>query len=85
MMPRSFFRGVARLNAVKRRSTGANPRGWNPSKPACANSSSFLARLPGLLDIERYAEEITGPDETMDVVVNLSNRVNITFTPPTAP
>jgi hypothetical protein len=44
-----------------------------------------LARLPGLLDIERYAEEITGPDETMDVVVNLSNRVNITFTPPTAP
>lgn len=35
-----------------------------------------LSRLLGILDIELYAEEITGPDKTIDVVVNIFNLVN---------
>ncbi|MFP7756447.1 DUF262 domain-containing protein, partial [Thermodesulfobacteriota bacterium B35] len=35
-----------------------------------------LSKLLGILDIELHAEEVTGPDMTLDVVVDIFNRVN---------
>ena len=35
-----------------------------------------LTRLLGILDIEFHVEEVTGPDKTLDVVVDIFNRVN---------
>lgn len=45
--------------------------------PRVGEYAGRLSRLLGILDIELYAEEITGPDKTIDVVVNIFfNRVN---------
>lgn len=44
--------------------------------PKVGDYAGRLSRLLGILDIELYAEEITGPDKTIDVVVNIFNRVN---------
>jgi len=38
--------------------------------------SGRLAQLLGITDIHIHAEEITGPDKTLDVVVDIFNRVN---------
>lgn len=38
--------------------------------------SGRLAQLLGITDIPIHAEEITGPDKTLDVVVDIFNRVN---------
>lgn len=38
--------------------------------------SGRLAQLLGITDISIHAEEITGPDKTLDVVVDIFNRVN---------
>jgi len=35
-----------------------------------------LSRLLSITDIELHVEEVTGPDKTLDVVVNIFNRVN---------
>lgn len=38
--------------------------------------SSRISRILGILEIELHAEEVTGPDKTLDVVVDIFNRVN---------
>ena len=35
-----------------------------------------LSQLLGVLDVQLHAEEVTGPDKTIDVVVDIFNRVN---------
>ena len=41
-----------------------------------SNWISRLSRLQGILDIDLHAEEVTGSDKTLDVVVDIFNRVN---------
>ena len=38
--------------------------------------SSRIARLFGILDIDLHVEEVTGPEKTLDTVVDIFNRVN---------
>ena len=38
--------------------------------------SGRISRILGILEIELHAEEVTGADKTLDVVVNIFNRVN---------
>ena len=38
--------------------------------------SGRIARILGILEIKLHAEEVTGPDKTLDVVVEIFNRVN---------
>jgi hypothetical protein len=38
--------------------------------------SGRISRILGILDIELHAEEVTGADKTLDVVVDIFNRVN---------
>lgn len=38
--------------------------------------SSRIARLFGILDINLHVEEVTGPEKTLDTVVDIFNRVN---------
>jgi len=38
--------------------------------------SGRISRLLGILDIELHAEEITGEDKTIDIIVDIFNRVN---------
>lgn len=38
--------------------------------------SGRISRILGILDIDLHAEEVTGPDKTIDVVVDIFNRVN---------
>jgi hypothetical protein len=38
--------------------------------------SSRVSRILGILEIELHAEEVTGSDKTLDVVVDIFNRVN---------
>lgn len=38
--------------------------------------SGRVSRILGILDIDIHAEEVTGADKTIDVVVNIFNRVN---------
>lgn len=38
--------------------------------------SGRISRILGILDIDLHAEEVTGPDKTLDVVVDIFNRVN---------
>jgi hypothetical protein len=38
--------------------------------------SSRISRILGILDIELYTEEVTGTDKSLDVVVDIFNRVN---------
>lgn len=38
--------------------------------------SSRISRILGILDVELYTEEVTGQDKTLDVVVDIFNRVN---------
>ena len=50
----------------------------NPEFTPKKNSDwiSRLSRLQGVLDIKLHAEEVTGSDKTLDVVVDIFNRVN---------
>lgn len=38
--------------------------------------SGRISRILGILEIDLHAEEVTGPDKTLDVVVDIFNRVN---------
>jgi len=38
--------------------------------------SGRISRILGILEIELHVEEVTGADKTLDVVVNIFNRVN---------
>ncbi len=44
--------------------------------PNMGEYSGRLMRLLGILDVDLHIEEITGPDKTVDVVVEIFNRVN---------
>jgi hypothetical protein len=35
-----------------------------------------LSKLLGIIDVELHVEEVTGPDKTLDIVVDIFNRVN---------
>lgn len=41
-----------------------------------ANYTSRLSKLLGILDIDLHVEEVTGADKTLEVVVDIFNRVN---------
>ena len=38
--------------------------------------SSRIARIFGILDVDLHVEEVTGPEKTLDIVVDIFNRVN---------
>ncbi len=44
--------------------------------PKVGDHAGRLSRLLGILDIELHVEEVTGADKTLDVVVDIFNRVN---------
>lgn len=44
--------------------------------PKIGDFAGRLSRLLGILEIELHAEEVTGADKTLDVVVDIFNRVN---------
>lgn len=41
-----------------------------------AQYTSRLSKLLGILDVDLHIEEVTGPDKTLDIVVDIFNRVN---------
>lgn len=50
------------------------PMGLSPE--TFARYVSLLGQLSGIMKIELHIEEVTGPDKTLDVVVDIFNRVN---------
>lgn len=44
--------------------------------PKIGDFAGRLSHLLGILEIDLHAEEVTGPDKTLDVVVDIFNRVN---------
>jgi hypothetical protein len=44
--------------------------------PRVGDYVARLSRLLGILDVDLYVEEVTGADKTIDVVVDIFNRVN---------
>jgi hypothetical protein len=44
--------------------------------PRVGDYAGRLSRLLGIIDVDLHAEEVTGDDKTLDVVVNIFNRVN---------
>jgi len=44
--------------------------------PKVGDYVARLSRLLGVTDIELHVEEVTGPDKTLDIVVDIFNRVN---------
>lgn len=44
--------------------------------PRIGDYAGRLSHLLGILEIDLHAEEVTGPDKTLDVVVDIFNRVN---------
>lgn len=44
--------------------------------PKAVKYSGRISRILGILDIELHAEEVTGADKTLDIVVDIFNRVN---------
>lgn len=45
-------------------------------EPKIGEYVARLSRLLGIMDIDLHVEEVTGPDKTLDVVVDIFNRVN---------
>jgi hypothetical protein len=44
--------------------------------PKVGDYAGRLSRLLGIIDVDLHAEEVTGEDKTLDVVVDIFNRVN---------
>lgn len=44
--------------------------------PKVGDYAGRLSKLLGITDIELHSDEVTGPDKTLDVVVDIFNRVN---------
>ena len=44
--------------------------------PQLGKFTGRLTRILGIIDVDLHAEEVTGPDKTIDVVVDIFNRVN---------
>jgi hypothetical protein len=44
--------------------------------PKIGDYSGRLSRLLGIMDIDLHVEEVTGPDKSLDVVVDIFNQVN---------